>query len=216
MTKSSIAQFVADKLQKTDQGSLNLLKSFIDRRYEMIWNSALWREALGTTSYSVAADTEEVTLNTAVHFPVAASWDDEEITPIDYSAVFRIDPKLFSETGKVANFIVLSNASTGEAKIRLLRKPKEAKTLLVLGKLKITELTDNDSPLINGIDNSLLSFVEGDMLEHLRQYQKAQVKFQEASAQLMIVKDLETHQSSSDTRIIPQVEASWDLNDFSN
>ena len=130
--------------------------------------------------------------------------------------MFSIDPKLFSDTGKVANFIVLSNTSTGEAKIRLLRKPKEAKTLLVLGKLKITELTDNDSPLINGIDNSLLSFVEGDMLEHLRQYQKAQIKFQEASAQLMIVKDLETHQSASDTRIIPQVEASWDLNDFSN
>jgi len=216
LTKSNLAQFIADKLQKTDQGSLNLIKSFIDRRYEMIWNSAIWRESLGTTSYSVSADTEEVTLNAAVQFPIAASWDDEEITPIDYSAVFRTDPKLFSETGKVANFIVLPNDSSGQAKIRLLRKPKEAKTLLVLGKVFHTVLTDDHRPEINGVDNALLCFVEGDMLEHLRQYQKAQIKFQEASAQLMIVKDMETHQSASDTRIIPQVEASWDLNDFSN
>ena len=216
LTKSNLAQFIADKLQKTDQGSLNLIKSFIDRRYEMIWNSAIWRESLGTTSYSVSADTEEVTLNAAVQFPIAASWDDEEITPIDYSAVFRTDPKLFSETGKVANFIVLPNDSSGQAKIRLLRKPKEAKTLLVLGKTFVNVLGDDGRPEINGVDNALLCFVEGDMLEHLRQYQKAQIKFQEASAQLMIVKDMETHQSASDTRIIPQVEASWDLNDFSN
>ena len=79
MTKSAIAQFVADKLQKSDAGSLALLKSFIDRRYEMIWDSGLWRETLGTTSYSVAADTSEVTLNSAVLFAVAVAWDDNEI-----------------------------------------------------------------------------------------------------------------------------------------
>ena len=204
MTKSDIAQFVADKLQKTDQGSLNLLKSFVDRRYEMIWNAALWRESLGTTSYSVAADTSEVTLNSAVDLPVAAAWDNEEITPVDYSAVFRVDPKMFDESGAVAKFIVLAKGANGSSKIKLLRKPKEAKTLLILGKTKMTPLGDEDSPLISGVDNALVAFVEGDMLEHLRQYQKAQLKYQEASSQLAIAKDMETHQTATDTsQVLP-------------
>ena len=62
MNKGEIAQLVADKLQKSDEGSLTLLKSFIDRRYDMIWNSALWRESLATDSQTIADDTETVTL----------------------------------------------------------------------------------------------------------------------------------------------------------
>ena len=214
MTKAALAQFVADKVQKTDQGSLNLLKSFIDRRYELVWDSALWRESLGTTSYTVAIDTQEVTLDSTVDFPVAAVWDDKEITPVDYSAVFQIDPTLFNDSGEVVNFIVTAKSSSGAAKIKLLRKPKESKTLLILGKLKITSLGDSDSPLIKGTDNSLLAFVEGDMLEHLRQYQKAQMKYQEAASQLQIAKDMENHQAASNTRIIPEVKSDWNTTDF--
>lgn len=214
MTKTSIAQFVADKLQKSDSGSIVILKSFIDRRYEMIWNSALWRESQGTTSYTVAADTQEVTLESTVDFPVSARWDDKEITPMDYSAVFQIDPTLFNDAGAVANFLVLPKDSSGNAKIKLLRKPDVGKSLLILGKLKIVELGDADSPKINGIDNVLVAMVEGDMLEHTRQYQKAQVKFTEAMNHLNIAKDLENHQSASQTRIIPEIAGHWDANSF--
>jgi len=214
MTRLDLAQFVGDKLQKSDSGSLSMLRSFIDRRYEMIWDSALWRESLGTTSYTVAIDTQEVTLESSVDFPVSAVWDDKEITPVDYSAVFQLDPTLFNDSGAVANFIVVAKSSTGAAKIKLLRKPKESKTLLILGKLKITALGDSDSPLIKGIDNALLAFVEGDMLEHLRQYGKAQAKYQEAASQLTIAKDMENHQSASNTRIIPEVKSDWSSADF--
>ena len=214
MTKTVLAQFVADKLQKTDQGSLDMIKSFIDRRYEMIWDSALWRTSLGTTSYTVAVDTQEVTLDSTVDFPVSAVWDDKEITPVDYSAVFQLDPTLFNDSGEVVNFIVIAKSSVDAAKIKLLRKPKEEKTLLILGKIKLIELGAADSPVINGIDNSLLAFVEGDMLEHLRQYGKAQIKYQEAAGQLQIAKDMETHQSASNTRIIPEVNNDWSSDDF--
>jgi len=214
MTKTSIAQFVADKVQKTDQSSLTMLKSFVDRRYEMIWNSALWRESLGTTSYTVAVDTQEVTLESSVDFPVSARWDDKEITPIDYSAVFQIDPTLFNDAGAVVNFIVLPKDSSGDARVKLLRKPDTEKSLLILGKLKIVELGDSDSPKINGIDNVLVSMVEGDMLEHTRQYLKAQGKFTEAMNHLNIAKDLENHQSASQTRIIPEIAGHWDSNSF--
>ena len=214
MTKTEIAQFVGDKLQKTDGASLTMMKSFVDRRYEMIWNSALWREALGTSTYTVAIDTENVTLAATVDFPVSARWDDKEIVPMDYGAVFQIDPTLFNDSGAVVNFIVLPKTAAGQCQIRLLRKPSESKSLLVLGKLKITALNDSDSPKINGIDNVLVSMVEGDMLEHTRQYNKAQIKFNEAMNQLNIAKDLEKHQSASITRIIPEVRDHWNTDSF--
>ena len=214
MTKTAIAQFVADKLQKSDTDSLTLLKSFVDRRYEMIWDSGLWRESLGTTSYSVTAETSEVTLNSTVAFPVAAAWDDNQISPTNYETVFMVNPDLFNDSGTPVNYIVLPNDSSDNAVIRLIRKAKEAKTLLVLGKLKITALGDTDSPKINGIDNALIAYVEADMLEHLRQYGKAQAKINEAGAQMGLMRDLETAQSARVSKLIPEVASVWDVGDF--
>ena len=214
MTRLEIAQFVANKLQKSDAGSLAILKTFIDRRYDMIWNSGLWRETLGTTSYPVAIDVNEVTLSSTVHFPVSAAWDNNEIAPTNLDTVFRIDPELLSQSGTPVQFLVLPNDSSGNAVIQLIKKPDTAKTLLVLGKLKVVALTDSDSPKINGIDNALIAFVEGDMLQHTRQYGKAQVMQQEAAAQLAICRDLETSQSAKISKLVPEVVDTWDIGDF--
>ena len=214
MTRLEIAQFVANKLQTSDAGSLAILKTFIDRRYDMIWNSGLWRETLGTTSYPVAIDVNEVTLSSTVHFPVSAAWDNNEIAPANLDTVFRIDPELLSQSGTPVQFLVLPNDSSGNAVIQLIKKPDTAKTLLVLGKLKVVALTDSDSPKINGIDNALIAFVEGDMLQHTRQYGKAQVMQQEAAAQLAICRDLETSQSAKISKLVPEVVDTWDIGDF--
>ena len=84
----------------------------------------------------------------------------------------------------------------------------------MLGKLTLPALTDSDSPKINGIDNALLAYVEGDMLEHMRQYGKAQVKQQEAAGAMMLMRDLESAQSAKIARLIPEVPNVWDINDF--
>ena len=214
MTKSDIAQFVADKLQKSDAGSITLLKSFVDRRYDMIWNSGLWRETLGTTSYSVAIDENEVTLNSTVQFPVSAAWDNNEIAPTSMDTVFRIDPELLSQSGTPVQYLTLPNDGSGNAVIQLIKKPDVAKTLLVLGKLKVVALGDTDSPKINGIDNALLAYVEADMLEHVRQYGKAQAKQAEAVGQMAIMRDLEISQSAKISRLVPEMVSVWDIKDF--
>ena len=214
MTRLEIAQHVADTLQKTDTDSMALLKKFVDRRYDMIWNSALWRETLGTTSYSVAASTSEVTLNSTVNFPVSIAWDENEIIPSNYEQVFQVDPGLFSDTGTPTNFIVLPKDADGNSVIRLIRTPDTAKTLLVLGKLKLVALADSDSPKISGVDNALLAFVESDMLRHLRQYGKAQVTLQEAAGQMQLMRDLETAQAAKVSRLIPSMAPQWDVNDL--
>ena len=64
-------------------------------------------------------------------------------------------------------------------------------------------MADTDTPALNGVDNALLAFAEGDMLERARQYSKAQIKYQEAASQVQIMKDLENGQRQSISRIIP-------------
>ena len=52
------------------------------------------------------------------------------------------------------------------------------------------------------------------MLEHMRQYGKAQVKQQEAAGAMMLMRDLESAQSAKIARLIPEVPNVWDINDF--
>ena len=217
MTKANIANYVGEKVHSTDDDSLAVFKTFVDRRYEMIWNTELWREALGTVSQTVASGTEIISLSTTMDFPVSAYWDEREITPVDYQRVFQINPALLEETGTPTDFIVLpktTGPSGTYSQIKLLRIPDSSKTLLVLGKLYVTELGDNDSPKLSGIDNALVAFVEADALEYLQQYAKAQAKLQEAGAHLQLMRDMEKHQSARVQQLVPDVESSWGYNDF--
>jgi hypothetical protein len=217
VTKSNIANYVGEKVHSTDDDSQAVFKTFVDRRYEMIWNAELWRESLGTVSQTVASGTSTVSLSTTMDFPVSAYWDEREITPVDYQRVFQMNPALLAETGTPTDFIVLpktTGPSGTYSQIKLLRIPSDAKTLLVLGKLYVTELGDNDSPMLSGIDNTLVAFVEADALEYLQQYAKAQAKLQEAAAHLQLMRDMEKHQSARVQQLVPDVESVWGYNDF--
>lgn len=217
MTKSNIANYVGEKVHSTDDDSQSVFKTFVDRRYEMIWNAELWRESLGTVSQTVASGVDTVSLSTTMDFPVSAYWDEREITPVDYQRVFQMNPALLAETGTPTDFIVLPKTTTASgtySQIKLLRIPDNAKTLLVLGKLYVTELGDNDSPMLSGVDNTLVAFVEADALEYLQQYAKAQAKLQEAAAHLQLMRDMEKHQSARVQQLVPDVESAWGYNDF--
>jgi len=217
MTKSNIASYVGEKVHSTDNDSLAVFKTFVDRRYEMIWNAELWRESLGTVSQTVASGTDTVSLSTTMDFPVSAYWDEREITPVDYQRVFQMNPALLAETGTPTDFIVLpkvTGPSGTYSQIKLLRIPDNSKTLLVLGKKYATPLGDNDSPTLSGIDNTLVAFVEADALEYLQQYAKAQAKLQEAGAHLQLMRDMEKNQSARVQQLVPDIESVWGRNDF--
>ena len=217
MTKSNIANYVGEKVHSTDDDSQAVFKTFVDRRYEMIWNAELWRESLGTMDTTVTSGNSVVSLSSMMDFPVSAYWDEREITPVDYQRVFQINPALLEESGTPTDFIVLpkvTSAGNTYPQIKLLRVPDVTKTLLVLGKLYVTPLGDNDSPTLSGIDNTLVSYVEADALEYLQQYAKAQAKLQEAGAHLQLMRDMEKHQSARVQQLVPDVEAAWGYNDF--
>jgi hypothetical protein len=74
----------------------------------------------------------------------------------------------------------------------------------VLGKRRFRQMRlDSDAPMIRGLDNALIAFAIGDMLERSRQYAKAAAKQQEGTELLKVAVDTETNQSAYESRVIP-------------
>lgn len=150
---------------------------------------------------------------TAIDFPVAVRFtttgqdDGVEIPGNDWVTFFQLDPNQWNNiSGRTAtptNFVNLPKDANGNARVKPVPAPLQAGTLFVLGKLKWVELASGDTPCLRGIDNALLAYAEGDMLERARQYSKAQSKYAEASAQVQIMKDIEKGQQQSVSTIMP-------------
>lgn len=231
MTLTQLASFITTKLSDTDSSSVSVCKDFINRRYQMIWDSALWTETLGVASKAVSAQDTTITLDgtpsitfyqsgstptTYIDFPVAVRFtktgedDGLELPVYDWTAFFQLDPNTWNDvSGRRATpsaGINLPKNSSGYCRFKPVPTPDAAGTLYVLGKLKWVALGDSDSPCLRGVDNALLAYAEGDMLERARQYAKAQSKYAEASAQIQIMRDIEKGQQQSVSRIVPMEE----------
>lgn len=235
MTLSQLAAFVTDKLQDTDAASVTACKSYINRRYQLLWDGALWTETLGVASKAVLAGDATITLDgapditffqsgsvpsTFVDFPVAARFtqsgedDGINIPGYDWVRFFQLDPNIWNDVSsrraKPENFINLPKDGSGYCRVRPVPVPDVAGSLFVLGKLKWVELGDSDSPCLRGADNTLLAFAEGDMLERARQYGKAQAKYTEAASLIQVMKDIEKGQQQSISTITPLEEGYFD------
>jgi len=238
MTLTDLASFITAKLSDTSDDSVSLCKDFINRRYQMIWDSGLWIESIGVASKAVAAEDETITIDSApsitfyqsssapstkVDFPVAIKFtktgvdDGVNILNENWMTFFQIDPNAWenisTRRANPTNFINLPKDGSGNCRVKPVPVPSAAGTLFVLGKLNWVALGDTDTPTLNGIDNALLAFAEGDMLERGRQYGKAQVKFTEAASHIGIMRDMETGQKQNIGRIIPYVYDNYDLRD---
>jgi hypothetical protein len=97
--------------------------------------------------------------------------------------------------------------SASHQRISLNAEPAQ-KAIRILAKRAIKPLIeDSDAPELSGIDNALLAAATGDLLEASRQYNKAQVKFQESGEFVKQMARLEREQSAGVARIIPDVMA---------
>ena len=231
MTLSELADFVTTKLSDTDAASVTVCKSFINRRYQMIWDKYLWTETLGVVSKAVVASDTSLTLDgapditfyqsasvptTFIDFPVATRFtptgqdDGMEAIGYDWQTFFQLDPNVWNDvSGRRATptgFINLPKDGSGYCRIKPVPTPDAAGTLYVLGKLKWVALDDNDSPCLRGVDNALLAYVEADMLERARQYGKAQNKYAEGKALEQVMTDIEKVQQASGSRVVPLEE----------
>lgn len=240
MTLSEMADFVCVKMMDTEEESVVACKSFINRRYHMIWDSAIWNETLGAVSQPVLANTSEVVFETPpqtfyypsslyssgtfLDFIVAAKFvptgeeAGSEIINSDWFTFFQTSPGIFEDTvtnrGRPSNFVSIPKSQGGLCRIKLVPVTSTAGVVFAIGKLLLANLGDTEAPVLRGIDNALLAFAEGDMYERSRQFSKAQVKFTEAAAHIQIMKDIEKGQQQSITRIIPQSNDEYRISDI--
>jgi hypothetical protein len=119
--------------------------------------------------------------------------------------------------GSVARSIAGSTGFVPRQRIRVYPKPGNsaaAVNFTALVKRKVRSLTlDGDVSQLPGLDNCLMAFAQADMLQHDRQYGKAQVVQQEALALFEQFKRLEVAQQADNMRFIPdvgEVPGEWD------
>jgi hypothetical protein len=147
--------------------------------------------------------TERITLSGTS--PTASTYSYDDILLLSKPS---LDYDLIVKDSLDGSLLTLSadEASRVHQRIHFHSTPREAGSLLVLYKRRCRDLTkDSDGTEVTGIDNALLAYVIGDMLEGQRQYSKSQLKGSEGSMLLQQAVDMEVHQSASNIRIIP-----WD------
>jgi len=242
MTLSELADQITTKLSDTDAASVATCKKFLNNRYRMLFESALWTNSMGTVSTAVTAEDEVITLSdnptvfyyptsstasstapkldfvVAIRFTETGKEDGLELVGASWMQFFQLDPNQWNDTSQrratPTNFVPLPPDGSGNCRIKPIPTPKTAGTLFALGKLKFVEMGDSDSPVINGAENALLAYAEADMLERAMQYQKAQVKFGEASNMLQICRDLDNVQQDKVTTIVPMIADYWQKSDL--
>lgn len=204
MTLTEIADYCTAKIGITDNNTVDLAKTFIKARWAMIWNAATWRQSRMEQTVSVTAGTQDVTLDSNFEYPTAARWAGNlELIPTNDLSAFSTNPAAYDQTGTVAQYTQLPRDSSRNVVIRLLQKPDSTQNLLVIGKKKCPTLGDSDSPSLLGADETLCAFATGDLYQWLRQLGKAQMFFQEGTALLQKMTEIETAQVPEIRRIIP-------------
>lgn len=205
MTISEIASYCTDKLGITDSATTTLTKKFVRARWAMLWNSATFRQSRMEQTLSVAAGTQDVTLDPTFEFVTAARWaENQELMPVHDLNALAVNPVGYDQQGTVAGFTQLPKDSSGNARIRLFAIPSETKNLLVIGKAKVPTLADGDSPTLIGADEALCAFTMGDLYQWMRQLGKAQAFYGEGAALVQRMMEIETAQTPDNRRIIPQ------------
>lgn len=114
---------------------------------------------------------------------------------------------LQNQDSDVAWFAVGEEASAPlRCRIRLTPQPQETTGFKAMVKLKPQPMTDDaEEPAISGVEDCLMSFAQGDMLQRARQYGKAQVVQQEAIELLKQLKIAGVAQEAHVQQITPIV-----------
>lgn len=189
-----------------------------------------------TSTYSsFLSNTMYLDVPIAIRFTVTGDSDGLELPAAEWASFFQLDPNVWnnvdSRRATPGNFINLSRlindgtttyGDSGIPRIKLVPTPDQAGTLFILGKRQSpmrqygedTTISNNQIFEIRGIENALMAFTEGDLLEYSRQYGKAQAKFAEGSAHVGTMKDLERGQQQQISRIIPDSLYDYDFQDI--
>lgn len=202
MTFSQIVSFICSKVGQSDAASLALCKGFVNTRYRMIYDAAFWTDARTVSSFVYSG--VSTALPAQVERIMSARTGATYLDAIDETFLMETQlPAL--DTPGVPRFYHEFRGEDGTNRVALYPPPIQAQiTLQVVGKRTLILLNgDTEVPVLRNIDNALIAFAMGDLLERQRQYAKAQAKFQEAGAHLEMMKTLEAQQTAAPRRARP-------------
>jgi hypothetical protein len=209
MNLDAIVDYACTKLGFNDLTAREAAAKFADGRWAMVWNHAIWRQSRAVTSVAVEANQQEVVMPPEIDLVHAVRLGaDQMLEPtLDIDALW-LDAAGRDQPGATVAFMVLGKNAEGRTRLRLLRPPAQATTLLVLGKLPAPRLlVGTDAPMgVPGAAECLVAFVLGDLHQWQRQFSKAEAFFQEANALLLKSVEQETHQNAETRRIMPQAQ----------
>jgi len=226
MTLQEITDFVCTKHGKSDSTTQDFVKDATRRMYEFVWQYAPWQDTLTYSTYTPSAGNRTVTLGSTVEIPLAVAYGDSEVQAVDLNWIFRTEPDLLDSDryGGPLYYVRRPRSTAGVAAIDLypyIEAGQAVETLKVLEKLKVKSLNaagnltaDSDSPAIAGIDNVLISLVEGEFLQRERQYAKATAVKNEAVAELSNMASLELNQGGATRRIVPATLGEYSVSDW--
>lgn len=205
MNKAEIADFTCKKLGVSDTATLTLASDFAKRRWQMIWNSALWRQSRHLATVTTVPGEAVVVLPAEFDLVTAVRFGESSVLlGTDELSALATNPVSFGGSGPVVAFAPMGKDAAGNCRIRLLSPPTAATPLLVVGKRKCVDLNLGvDSPSIAGADECLCAFVLYDLSQWMRQYTAAEIYKQEANALLEQMRQIENGQTTEIKRLIP-------------
>jgi hypothetical protein len=203
MTFEDLANFVCNKMNQTDSSSFSACSGFINRRYEMIWDSENWLDTLLSTFLTLGVGDSAEVLDDRLERAITVSiLRGPIVEKVDRKFMLEAHPELITGLfGEVAFGIPLfyeEVIDTFGAHTLVFYPPSdEVRTLEVWGKKQFVPLVNpTDAPIIRNIDNCLIAFVFADMLERARQFAKSKEKITEAGTLLELMRKVEKEQSN--------------------
>lgn len=107
MTLGELAEYICAKVGQTDEESVAVCQLFLRRRYQMIWDSALWKESLFT--HTVTTSTGTCVLPSTCDQIAAVRIGNRALQQLDQTLLMRCDPGAYTRTSaSPSGFIYLS------------------------------------------------------------------------------------------------------------
>jgi hypothetical protein len=119
MTLAEIADFVCSKVGQTDAESVAAAKSFARQRYQLIWDSALWRDTqcvvaamtAGTGAPTVNAEGPHLLLPEPVERVLAVRYGSDRLLGVEApGTLLLLDAQSFDETAEPIRFSPVASA----------------------------------------------------------------------------------------------------------
>lgn len=226
MTFLQIYTEVCNTVGQTDSTSIARAKAYVQNAFQMIYDSRNWRDAMKNTTVTLVSGAPSIGFPTGIDrivgININTSGSEHLLVPIDSPLAFQLNASINATSGLPMAYEDYSDPDaprlgTGEVarKVRFYPTPDQNYTGLLIGKRILANLSgDSDLPILRNVDNAIIAYATGKMLERQRKRGAAQAKYQEASALLGSLVRQETEQSGNLPRIIPDVESRLEPNDY--